>query len=169
WCATRGAVAAVPEDEIADPRRAAVCGLGRVAAQEHPERWGGTVDLPPGPGEAELGLLCAAPGAPGGEDQTAVRPQGLLARRLERAPLAGAPAQHRIRPGTVLVTGGTGALGAQVARRLAAEPEPPHLLLVGRDRKSTRLNSSHVKISYAVFCLKKKKRIPSVSANRSPT
>src|SRR5690606_41129009 len=28
----------------------------------------------------------------------------------------------------------------------------------GVDRKSTRLNSSHVKISYAVFCLKKKKR-----------
>src|SRR5436309_8659241 len=27
-----------------------------------------------------------------------------------------------------------------------------------RDRKSTRLNSSHVKISYAVFCLKKKKQ-----------
>src|SRR5690606_40995785 len=27
------------------------------------------------------------------------------------------------------------------------------------DRKSTRLNSSHVKISYAVFCLKKKKRL----------
>src|SRR5690606_40053430 len=32
-----------------------------------------------------------------------------------------------------------------------------------RDRKSTRLNSSHVKISYAVFCLKKKKH----SADRS--
>src|SRR5690606_40890328 len=30
-------------------------------------------------------------------------------------------------------------------------------LLGQRDRKSTRLNSSHVKISYAVFCLKKKK------------
>src|SRR5690606_40449892 len=29
----------------------------------------------------------------------------------------------------------------------------------GTDRKSTRLNSSHVKISYAVFCLKKKKII----------
>src|SRR5690606_1606918 len=29
----------------------------------------------------------------------------------------------------------------------------------GADRKSTRLNSSHVKISYAVFCLKKKKNI----------
>src|SRR5690554_7587882 len=30
--------------------------------------------------------------------------------------------------------------------------------VVGRDRKSTRLNSSHVRISYAVFCLKKKKK-----------
>src|SRR5690349_22684572 len=29
-----------------------------------------------------------------------------------------------------------------------------------RDRKSTRLNSSHVEISYAVFCLKKKKKNP---------
>src|SRR5690606_41988079 len=29
---------------------------------------------------------------------------------------------------------------------------------VAKDRKSTRLNSSHVKISYAVFCLKKKKK-----------
>src|SRR5204863_2088255 len=31
-----------------------------------------------------------------------------------------------------------------------------------RDRKSTRLNSSHVEISYAVFCLKKKKKIKRV-------
>src|SRR5438477_7140580 len=33
------------------------------------------------------------------------------------------------------------------------------LLNAGRDRKSTRLNSSHMSISYAVFCLKKKKKI----------
>src|SRR5438270_3638865 len=33
----------------------------------------------------------------------------------------------------------------------------------GRDRKSTRLNSSHSQISYAVFCLKKKKKILSKS------
>src|SRR5690606_39696988 len=42
--------------------------------------------------------------------------------------------------------------------------QPPQLQLHGfaelavQDRKSTRLNSSHVKISYAVFCLKKKSR-----------
>src|SRR5204863_1387098 len=34
---------------------------------------------------------------------------------------------------------------------------PPTCGLVSGDRKSTRLNSSHVEISYAVFCLKKKK------------
>src|SRR2546422_6973164 len=32
------------------------------------------------------------------------------------------------------------------------------VLQIGRDRKSTRLNSSHGYISYAVFCLKKKKQ-----------
>src|SRR5207249_10873157 len=39
---------------------------------------------------------------------------------------------------------------------VAAAPRLP--LRVPRDRKSTRLNSSHVSISYAVFCLKKKKK-----------
>src|SRR2546430_7028246 len=33
----------------------------------------------------------------------------------------------------------------------------PALPQIGQDRKSTRLNSSHSQISYAVFCLKKKK------------
>src|SRR5216683_3635578 len=41
-------------------------------------------------------------------------------------------------------------------------PDPvvavPTYVLNGRDRKSTRLNSSHDQISYAVFCLKKKKK-----------
>src|SRR5690606_41015265 len=40
-----------------------------------------------------------------------------------------------------------------------------HLIRKG-DRKSTRLNSSHVKISYAVFCLKKKKLILTISLRR---
>src|SRR5439155_23965220 len=42
--------------------------------------------------------------------------------------------------------------GGFVVQGAAPEHSP-----VGRDRKSTRLNSSHVAISYAVFCLKKKK------------
>src|SRR5690349_23437140 len=38
-----------------------------------------------------------------------------------------------------------------------------------RDRKSTRLNSSHVEISYAVFCLKKKKKKKNSKANNKRT
>src|SRR3712207_7622668 len=41
--------------------------------------------------------------------------------------------------------------------RRGAVPAPPGN---GSDRKSTRLNSSHANISYAVFCLKKKKKTP---------
>src|SRR5690606_41923746 len=42
-------------------------------------------------------------------------------------------------------------------RRRMQSAEQGFPLLSCRDRKSTRLNSSHVKISYAVFCLKKKR------------
>src|SRR3712207_8626609 len=47
----------------------------------------------------------------------------------------------------------------------------PHLhyevMVNGQDRKSTRLNSSHANISYAVFCLKKKKYSPQVSLHQA--
>src|SRR5690349_23696778 len=52
---------------------------------------------------------------------------------------------------------------AGIAERAAEgelERETEHVVRrLARDRKSTRLNSSHVEISYAVFCLKKKKLI----------
>src|SRR5438309_3544412 len=49
--------------------------------------------------------------------------------------------------------GGTGDPQPGPDRRARADPHR-----AGRDRKSTRLNSSHSSISYAVFCLKKKKK-----------
>src|SRR3712207_7220152 len=55
--------------------------------------------------------------------------------------------------------GGVGGLGdaGAVDLRLGGElPDVAALPLLGEDRKSTRLNSSHANISYAVFCLKKK-------------
>src|SRR2546430_8590900 len=48
---------------------------------------------------------------------------------------------------------------ARRADRAGRRAAPPADVL---DRKSTRLNSSHSQISYAVFCLKKKKNIPSI-------
>src|SRR5206468_8127612 len=48
---------------------------------------------------------------------------------------------------------------AETLRILQTLVERQSLLLHAGDRKSTRLNSSHDQISYAVFCLKKKKRL----------
>src|SRR5713101_9224032 len=50
-------------------------------------------------------------------------------------------------------------------RSLASRPRLPRQPdLGGQDRKSTRLNSSHMSISYAVFCLKKKKKTDDLSS-----
>src|SRR6266850_8217635 len=48
---------------------------------------------------------------------------------------------------------------------LLPEPVEAHNERSAGDRKSTRLNSSHLVISYAVFCLKKKKKINDIKIN----
>src|SRR5436309_10560650 len=72
------------------------------------------------------------------------------------------PPRSTLFPYTTLFRSGLVRHRVGAARRMGV-PVPDDL--VGRvarlceDRKSTRLNSSHVKISYAVFCLKKKKKL----------
>src|SRR2546426_6481309 len=48
------------------------------------------------------------------------------------------------------------AFGDETIRNAEAHHQREHVEIAGVDRKSTRLNSSHLVISYAVFCLKKK-------------
>ncbi|MFC3586298.1 SDR family NAD(P)-dependent oxidoreductase, partial [Streptantibioticus rubrisoli] len=132
WCVTRGAVSVGAADRLADPTQALVWGLGRVASMEHGERWGGLVDLPETADDRALARMVAVLAGTDGEDQVAVRPSGLFTRRLVRASLAQTPVARDWRPdGTVLVTGGTGTLGAHVARHLARNGAQ-HLRLVSR-------------------------------------
>src|SRR5205814_10726321 len=58
-------------------------------------------------------------------------------------------------PGT---SSGNGSTSATYWYLSGAPGEQVRTATVNRDRKSTRLNSSHLGISYAVFCLKKKKQ-----------
>ncbi|MEI5103544.1 SDR family NAD(P)-dependent oxidoreductase [Streptomyces sp. PmtG] len=128
WCVTSGAVSAVAEDAVAGYAQSLVWGLGRAAALEHPDRWGGLVDLPQTVDEPVAARLCGLLG--GAEDQVAVRASGVLARRLRRAaPTAAGPGWTP--RGTALVTGGLGALGARAARWLAAHGAE-HVVLVSR-------------------------------------
>ncbi|MFC9271102.1 type I polyketide synthase, partial [Streptomyces zhihengii] len=131
WSVTVGAVATGPDDRLPHPEQAPAWGIGRVAALEYPERWGGTVDLPETADRLALRRLTAALTGTDGEDQLAVRPAGLLAARLVRAPRPERPAPAWRPEGTSLVTGGTGALGAHLARWLAREGAE-HLVLTSR-------------------------------------
>uniref|UniRef100_UPI0038B729FD type I polyketide synthase n=1 Tax=Actinokineospora bangkokensis TaxID=1193682 RepID=UPI0038B729FD len=126
WCLTQDAVTT---DTGAAPEQALVWGLGRVAAQEYPERWGGLLDLPAELDDRTATLLATALAGGTGEDQLALRPGSLLGRRITRAAV---PEGEGWRPrGTVLVTGGTGGLGAQTARWLATAGAE-HLVLLSR-------------------------------------
>ncbi|RLK24971.1 acyl transferase domain-containing protein [Micromonospora sp. M71_S20] len=119
WCVTSGAVAAAPGDRVAHPLQTEVWGLGRAAAVEQPHRWGGLVDLPATVDDATARRLAAVLAGHVGEDQVAVRPGGTWARRLTPAPhAADEPPAGDWCSGTVLVTGGTGALGGHVTRWL---------------------------------------------------
>ncbi|MEU8280230.1 SDR family NAD(P)-dependent oxidoreductase, partial [Microbispora bryophytorum] len=118
WTLTRGAVGvdgaprSIPQAEV--------WGLGRIAGLELPRRWGGLVDLPEDlDTRAAESLTAVLAGALGAEDQVAIRSSGLWARRVTPAPARKGGEGWRPR-GTVLITGGTGALGSRVARWAAA-------------------------------------------------
>ena len=130
WCLTRGAVAVTRTESLPGWPQAAVWGFGRVAALEHPQRWGGLIDLPEILDDRCAARLAGILADPGGEDQLAVRPGALFARRLVPCP-PGRRMPLWDPEGTVLVTGGTGSLGGHLARRLA-EAGARRLVLVSR-------------------------------------
>ncbi|WP_269756712.1 type I polyketide synthase [Amycolatopsis aidingensis] len=132
WCLTRGAVAVDAGDRLEHPLQAQVLGLGYTAALEHPHRWGGLIDLPPVLDDPAARRLAGILAGPDGEDQLAIRATGVHARRVLRAPDPGREPRRAWKPrGTTLITGGTGVLGAVLARHLA-RAGAEHLVLVSR-------------------------------------
>ncbi|WP_449657950.1 type I polyketide synthase [Amycolatopsis eburnea] len=122
WCLTREALPVEGKHAAADTvGQAAVWGFGRTVALERAAAWGGLVELPAEPGEADLRHLPHVLAGLGGEDQIALRDGRLLGRRLRRTTAAETPSvtPALAGPGTVLITGGTGALGVETARWLA--------------------------------------------------
>ncbi|WP_157252974.1 type I polyketide synthase [Nonomuraea typhae] len=118
---TRGAVAVTPEDDV-DPRSAAVWGLVRSAQSEHPGR---IVLIDGDLGGHDLRALA------GGEPQLALRGGRTLTPRLTPARTP-APARPLNPEGTILITGGTGALGGLLARHLLTVHDARRLILLSR-------------------------------------
>ncbi|MDT0377683.1 SDR family NAD(P)-dependent oxidoreductase [Streptomyces sp. DSM 42041] len=145
WAVTSGAVAGGPGETVTHPVRAGVWGLGRVVALEEPDRWGGLVDVPDVPEKAAVGRLVEVlAGGAGEEDQLAVRGSAVLGRRLAPAREA---EQVWVPSGTVLVTGGTGALGARVARWVLERGAEGVVLVSRRGMDAPGANELHARLT----------------------
>ncbi|MFI9276283.1 type I polyketide synthase, partial [Kitasatospora sp. NPDC052896] len=124
---TRSAVAVADDQELTDLGAAAVHGLVRTAQSEQPDRFV-LADLDDS--DASLAALAAAVSS--GEPQLALRQGKMTVPRLAKAASADDPAPAFDADGTVLITGGTGALGALLARHLVTRHGVRHLLLTSR-------------------------------------
>ncbi|EWM62863.1 type I polyketide synthase [Micromonospora sp. M42] len=129
---TRGAVSIGDGDRVTDLAAAAVWGLLRSAQSEHP----GRIVLADVDGDADAGLLAVLgsvadePVTFGG--QVAVRSGEVFVPRLVRAVASSSADGAVVGDGAVLVTGGTGALGALVAEHLVSAHGVRSLVLVSR-------------------------------------
>ncbi len=128
WIATQGAQPA--HSDVTAPTQAALWGLGRVIALEHPEIWGGLIDLD-ATSEQPAAIILAEISFSDGEDQVAWRHnERYVARLTQTTPPALEPVQWDAN-GAYLITGGLGGLGLKVAHWMATQGAK-HLVLMGR-------------------------------------
>ncbi|ONI83216.1 hypothetical protein ALI144C_17235 [Actinosynnema sp. ALI-1.44] len=128
WMVTAGAVSVDADDRVENLTQAEVWGVGRSVAIEYPNQWGGLIDLPANPTARALAALTSAV-ADTTEGEVAIRTAGTYVRRLVPAPADGG-AEFSL-SGTVLVTGGTGALAGYLGDWLV-ERGTEHVLLASR-------------------------------------
>ncbi|MGH2915024.1 MAG: type I polyketide synthase [Solirubrobacteraceae bacterium] len=125
---TSGAIAAAEGDGVPALASAPLWGLVRSAQSEHPDRFA-LIDVDEG--NCSPSTLTAAVAS--GEPQLAVRQSRILVPRLARLDDNGSPPDlGEQSAGTVLITGGTGGVGALIARHLVARHGVSRLLLVSR-------------------------------------
>ena len=134
WLATRGNQL---DANLSASAIASSClwGLGKAIAIEHPECWGGIVDLADKPEPNEADSLLRIIARQGKEDRIVIRQDKVYLPRLQQTKLD-SPQTIDLNPaGAYLVTGGLGSLGLQVAHWLT-ERGAKNLILLGRSQPS---------------------------------
>jgi acyl transferase domain-containing protein len=133
WLVTSDAQAVADADPRSTPWGAILWGLGRSFSAEHPDLWGGLIDLERSPAASAAQRLIHEIEAGTAEDKVAIRGEERYVARLTRRPAhSGSSGQLAIRAaGTYLITGGLGGIGLATARWLV-ECGARHLLLLGR-------------------------------------
>ncbi|MBP7569535.1 MAG: acyltransferase domain-containing protein [Acidobacteria bacterium] len=133
WVVTRGAQAAGAVPPAGSLPQAAVWGIGRVVAEEHPDCWGGLIDADPDASDDEAAAAVVRHcRAPEGERQVAFRSRIRFAARFTPAPAGRSGWPFRCHPdSSYLVTGGLGGVGVEVASWLV-DRGARWLVLAGR-------------------------------------
>jgi len=132
WVVTRGAQPVEGDGSRVSIAQSAVWGLGRVVANEHPEHWGGIIDLDPVGSSADAQRIVNEVIGARGEDQVAYRGGERLVARLARVRVGSSRPKLRFRSDTsYLITGGLGGLGLALIPWLV-ERGARHVALAGR-------------------------------------
>ncbi|MCL4267593.1 MAG: SDR family oxidoreductase [Anaerolineae bacterium] len=116
WLVTRGAQPVMKD--LVSIAQAPLWGMGRVVALEHPEAWGGMIDLDPNPPGDEATQIVAEILAAGDEDHIAFRDDERYVCRVMRAQRPSRRALSFVSDGSYLITGGLGYLGLSLAHWL---------------------------------------------------
>jgi epothilone polyketide synthase D len=130
WLVTRGAVQTAAQPVVVAVAQAPLWGLGKVIALEHPDFWGGLIDLAPTRAEDDAEWLCREILATGETEICRRQGQRYAARLVPGSPPRSAPPKLAAEA-TYLITGGFGSLGLRLARCLH-ELGARHLILTGR-------------------------------------
>jgi amino acid adenylation domain-containing protein len=148
WVVTRGAQAVLKNEPLPGVVQSVFWGMGRSIALEHPDLWGGLIDLDP---EAPGGCLAALAheiAHPRTDDQVAFRQGQRFVARLAPYAKSAEPQRTLTRgDGTYLITGGFGGLGLKFAEWLV-DQGARRLVLVGRRAMPPRSDWAALKPSH---------------------
>ena len=131
WLVTQGAQPVESPTSFLAVAQAPVWGLGKVVALEHPELWGGMLDLAPDAALDAAKTLLAEIWDSEGEDHLAFRRGQRYVARLMHSSLQEPQVMRFRSDGSYLITGGLGALGLKMADWMV-EQGAQHLILTGR-------------------------------------
>ncbi|MBE9033669.1 type I polyketide synthase [aff. Roholtiella sp. LEGE 12411] len=132
WLVTRGSQpVSSSKTEQLTVTQSSLWGLGRVISFEHPQLWGGLVDLDPQGSEDEVQTLLQLLADNGKEDHLAVRDLNTYVARLVKQSLPEFVPLSLRSDATYLITGGLGALGLHTAEWMVSKGAK-HLVLIGR-------------------------------------
>ncbi|KAB8314799.1 type I polyketide synthase [Tolypothrix campylonemoides VB511288] len=136
WLVTRGAQSVLSKTEEVSVTASPLWGMGRVVSLEHPQLWGGLVDLDPQtPQEETEALLQLLVDNNQPEDHLALRGERTYIARLVKQSLKPSQPLSLESNATYLITGGLGALGLHTAKWMV-EKGARHLVLISRTQPS---------------------------------